>query len=96
MQKATRITDNVSQGAQTHLLMDGEHHEGSTGPAYLLFNVTHTHTMLVTVELNQTSTNTKVDTGASASLISKDTYDKLWPNSTAALPLKQSGVLLWT
>ena len=83
---------------QTHLLMDGEHHEGSTDPAYPLFNVTHTSSksMLVTVKLNQISTNMEVDTGASVSLISKDTYDKLWPNSAAAPPLKQSSVLLRT
>ena len=83
---------------QTHLLMDGEHHEGSNDPAYPLFNVTHTSAkpMLVTVKLNQIPTNMEVDTGASVSLISKDTYDKLWPNSAAAPPLKQSSVLLRT
>ena len=77
MQKhAMCTTDNATQ---THLLMDGEHHEGSSDPAYPLFNVTHTPAkpILVTVELNHTSTNMEVDTGASASLISKNIYDKL-------------------
>ena len=52
-----------------------ENNLSDTNPAYPLFNITHTSTkpLLVTVDK-------KVDTGASVSLISKDTYDKLWPN----------------
>ena len=38
----------------------------------------------------------KVDTGASASLISKDTYDKLWSNLTTAPSLQKSDILLQT
>ena len=40
-------------------MIDGEHYEGSTDLAYTLFNVTHTTAklILVTVELNLTSTN---------------------------------------
>ena len=66
--------------------------------AYPLFNVTHTSTkpLLVTVELDQAPVNMEVDTGASVSLISKDIYDKLWPNLTTALPLQKPDILFWT
>ena len=69
-----------------------------TDPAYSLFNVTHTSTkpLLVTVELNENSVDMEVDTVASVSLISKDTYDKLWPNLTTAPPLQKSDILLRT
>ena len=38
----------------------------------------------------------EVDSGASVSLISKDTYDKLWPSSATAPPIQKSNVLLQT
>ena len=74
---------------QTHLLTDVEHNDGDTDPAYPLFNVTHTSAkpLVVTVELNQVPINMEVDTGASVSLISKDTYNKLWTNAAAAPPI---------
>ena len=83
---------------QTHLLRDAEHDEGDSDPAYPLFNVSHTSAkpLLVTVELNQTLINVEVDTGASVSLISKDTHDKLWPSSATAPPMQKSNVLLRT
>ena len=89
-----RTTNNATQRATNPLINGWEHHESSTYP---LFNVTHTPaTPILVIELNQTSTNMEVDTGSSVSLISKDTYDKLWLNSAAALPLKQSSILLRT
>ena len=83
---------------QTHLLRDAEHDEVDSDPAYPLFNVSHTSAkpLLVTVELNQTPINMEVNTGASVSLISKDTYDKLWPSSATAPPIQKSNVLLRT
>ena len=45
---------------------------------------------------NQTSINMEVDSGASVSLISKDTYDKLWPSSATAPPIQKSNALLQT
>ena len=75
---------------QTHLLMDVQNNFSDTDLAYSLFNVTQTSTkpLLVTVKLNQAPVDMKVDTGASVSLISKDTYGKLWPNLTTAPPLQ--------
>ena len=63
-----------------------------------LFIVTHTSTklLLVTVELNQAPVDMEVDTGASVSLISKDTYDKLWPDLTTAPPPQKFDILLRT
>ena len=83
---------------QTHLLTDVQNNFSDTDPAYSLFNITHTSTkpLLVTVELNQAPVDMEVDTGASVSLISKDTYDKLWPNLTTAPPLQKSDILLRT
>ena len=34
-------------------------------------------------QLNQTSLNIEVDTGASVSVISRDMYNKLWPSARA-------------
>ena len=64
---------------QTHLLIEVENNLSDTDPAYPLFNITNTSTkpLLVTVELNQSPVEMEVDTGASASLISKGTYDTL-------------------
>ena len=78
--------------------MDVQNNFSDTDPAYSLFNVTHTSTkpLLVTVELNENSVDMEVDTVASVSLISKDTYDKLWPNLTTAPPLQESDILLRT
>ena len=83
---------------QTHLVKEAEDSDVDTDPAYPLFNVTHTSArpLLVTVELNQFPIDMEVDTGASVSLISKDTYDKLWPKSDTAPPIKESNVLLQT
>ena len=50
----------------------------------------------MTVELNQAPAEMKVDTRASVSLISKDTYDKLWPNLITAPPIQKSDILLQT
>ena len=75
-----------------------ENNFSDTDPAYPLFSITHISTkpLLVTVELNQAPVDMEVDTGASFSLISKDTYDKLWPNLTTAPPLQTSDILLQT
>ena len=83
---------------QTHLLTDVQNNFSDTDPAYLLFNITQTSTkpLLVTVELNQAPVDMEVDTGTSISLISKDTYNKLWPNLTIAPPLQRSDILLQT
>ena len=91
---------NRAQGnrQQTHLLTEVENSLSDTDPAYPLFNVTNTSTkpLLVTVELNQAPVEMEVDTGASVSLISKDTYDKLWPNLTTAPAIQKSDILLRT
>ena len=75
---------------QTQLLTDVQNNLSDTDPTYSLFNVTHTSTkpLLVNVELNAAAVVMEVDTGASVSLICKDTYDKLWPNLTTAPPLQ--------
>ena len=64
---------------QTNLLSGVQNNFSDTDPAFFLFNVTHTSTklLLVTVELKQAPVDMEVDTGASVSLISKDTYNKL-------------------
>ena len=83
---------------QTHLLTEVENNSSDTDPAYPLFNVTNTSTkpLLVTVELNQAPVEMEVDTGASVSLISKDTYDRLWPTLTTAPAIQKSDILLRT
>ena len=83
---------------QTHLLTDVQNNFSDTDPTYSLFNITYTSTkpLLVTVELNQAPVDMEVDTGASVSLISKDTYDKLWANLTTAPSLQKSDILLQT
>ena len=83
---------------QTHLLTDVKNNFSDTDPAYSLFNVTHTSIkpLLVTVELNESPVDMEVDTGASMSLISKITYDKLWPNLTTTPPLQKSDILFQT
>lgn len=82
----------------THLLKEAENSDIDTDPAYPLFNVTHKSAkpLLVTVQLNQVPIDMEVDTGASVSLISRDTYDKLWPNSDTAPLIKESSILLQT
>ena len=50
----------------------------------------------MSVELNQVPVDMEVDTRASVSLISKDTYDKLWPNLTTAPAIQKSDILLQT
>ena len=91
---------NRAQGnrQQTHLLTEVENNLSDTDPAYPLFNVINTSTkpLLVTVELNQAPVEMEVDTGASVSLISKDTYDKLWSNLTTAPAIQKSDILLRT
>ena len=91
---------NRAQGnrQQTHLLTEVENNLSDTDPASPLFNVTNTSTkpLLVTVELNQAPVEMEVDTGASVSLISKDTYDKLWSNLTTAPAIQKSDILLRT
>ena len=47
----------------------------------------------MTVKLNQAPVEMEVDTGASVSLISKDTNDKLWPNLTTAPAIQKSDIL---
>ena len=71
--------------------MDVENNLSDTNPAYPLLNITHTSNkpLLVIVDM-------EVNNGASVSLISKDTYDKPWPNLTTAPPLQKSDILLWT
>ena len=66
-------------------------------PVYSLFTVSHRSAkpICVNLELNQTSLNMEVDTGASVSVISKDTYSKLWPSARAP-PIESSDVKLQT
>ena len=83
---------------QTHLLTNEQNNFSDTDPAYPLFNITHISTkpLLATVELNEAPVDMEVDTRVSVSLISKVTYDKLWPNLTTAPPLQKSYILLRT
>ena len=83
---------------QTNLLTDDFPEDAAeTDPVYSLFTVSHRSAkpLRVDVELNQTPLSMEVDTGASVSVISRDTYKKLWPSAQAP-PLKNSNVQLQT
>ena len=71
--------------------------DADTDPVYSLFTVSHRSAkpLRVDVELNKTPLSMEVDTGASVSVISKDTYKKLWPSARAP-PLESSDVQLQT
>ena len=84
---------------QTHLLMEVQSNFSDIDPAYPLFNVTHTSTKLFIFSDSRVepgSVDMEVDIGVFFSLISKDTYNKLWPNLTTAPPLQKSVILLRT
>ena len=71
--------------------------DADVDPVYSLFTVSHrtAKPIRVNVQLNQTFLNMEVDTGASVSVISKDTYSKLWPSAQAP-PIESSDVQLQT
>ena len=71
--------------------------DADVDPVYSLFTVSHrtAKPIRVNVQLNQTFLNMEVDTGASVSVISKDTYSKLWPSALAP-PIESSDVQLQT
>ena len=75
----------------------GTHHlaeETTEDPAYILFDLhgQKANPMLVTVKVNQANL---VDTGASASIISEETYVRLWQKGQKPI-LQPSSVKLWT
>ena len=70
-----------SQPKSTHLVDE----EPPEDPVYTLFHLpaTRPFPMVVTIQLNQTPLDMEVDTGATASLISEQTYKSLWPAEKA-------------
>ena len=68
-----------------------------TDPVYSLFTVSNRSAkpLRVNVQLNHTPLSMEVDTGASVSVISRKTYNKLWPSAQAP-PLEYSDVRLQT
>ena len=71
--------------------------DADVDPVYSLFTVSHRTAKPIrgNVQLNQPFLNMEVDTGASVSVISKDTYSKLWPSALAP-PIESSDVQLQT
>ena len=71
--------------------------EAETDPVYSLFNVSDRSAKptIIDVHLSQVPLKMELDTGASVSIISQDTYDKLWPKMQAP-SLKKSDMLLRT
>ena len=61
---------------------------------FLIYHLTP-NPIRVNVQLNRTFLNMEVDTGASVSIISKDTNSKLWPSARAP-PIESSDVQLQT
>ena len=52
------------------------------GDEYSLYHVWSSRTpIMVTLKLNGASTSMELDTGAGISVMSKQTYDQLWPKS---------------
>ena len=65
--------------------------------AYTLFNVSCTHSKpyVITMQINGAELPMEVDTGASLTLISKATFDRLW-DARAAPNLQSTSSKLWT
>ena len=81
------MTHTTSKPASTHHVLDEAPTEEVEDSPYALYRVT-THTaapILATVKVNDVSLTVEVDTGASLSLISEETYHQLWPSNQPQL-----------
>ena len=77
------VTHTTSKPASTHHVLDEAPTEEVEDSPYALYHVT-THTaapILATVKVNDVSLTMEVDTGASLSFISEETYHQLWPSN---------------
>ena len=89
-----------SRQQRTNLLTNDRNEdleEAEMDPVYSLFNVSDQSAkpIIIDVHLNQVPLKMELDTGASVSIISQDTYDKLWPKMQAP-SLTMSDMLLRT
>nr|XP_055046280.1 LOW QUALITY PROTEIN: uncharacterized protein K02A2.6-like [Misgurnus anguillicaudatus] len=97
--RGNKVKTNPSKAARkfkpaAHHLIDTEQEESCT---YSMFNLqdARTEPLFATIQINGASLRMEIDTGASASLISEETYEKLWP--TAQSPaLSKSSIKLRT
>ena len=86
---------------QTHKLsLSGEDsdngRESETPDEYSMYHVRSNHTpIMVTLKLNGAPISMELDTGAGISIVSKQTYNQLWPESRRP-PLQPSSVRLKT
>ena len=91
--KANKNTFQSTHSVETADTMENE----LEASPYTLFNVTSSPSspFIVTLQINRADVQMEVDTGASMTLISKATFDKIW-NSQTAPPLKSTGSKLRT
>ena len=83
-QRTNLLTEDSPEDANSDL---------DTDPVYSLFTLSNQsgRPLHVNVQLNHTPLSMEVDTGASVSVISRNTYDKLWMRAQAP-PLEHSDV----
>ncbi len=76
--KLKNTKDGGRPHAKTHHIEEAEQEETS----YSMFNLSETRSdpLYATIQVNGASLKMEIDTGASASIISEETYGKLWSN----------------